>query len=531
MSAKSIEAARAFVRVAWEDSAIRRGIARAAGMLKTFAAGVSQISFGSLLADGIRAATSAVFDFVDAGAKIDDIANRTGATAESLSQLKYAAEQSGTSIEDIEKGMRMLADVQTEAARGGSAAAKSLARVGLSAKDLEGLSPDQKLLAVAEALKNVEDPAERSSLAMDLLGKSGANLLPLMEDGAAGIQALMTEANALGMTLSGDQAKAAADFDDAWAKLKGTFGAVGKILGSVVMPYLTTFINIVLQAIPYISKFYQVVGTMWVRAFEAAWNAIQPLIQTFKPLGEAIMETFSALGNALMSGEYAAAAKVLWTSLKAAWLTGIDGLNREWILWKKAFLDVFNSAMAAVQKAWHKTQNFLSKGVIEVMAVFDSSINVDQVNAELDSMLQQQLKSVESQTNADQKARDQQFEQDVLAVNTDLAQARDEWRAAVNAANQVAKKKANEPGAAQITDDKFTKLIDELKTGDIATRINDSVKASNNQIGDVRTLSGASQLTQLINRTGRLEQQMVTFLGQIAKNTTGINAQPQVVNI
>lgn len=531
MSAKSIEAARAFVRVAWEDSAIRAGIAKAWGMVKGFASSVASISVGSLLADGIRAATAAVFDFVAAGAKIDDIANRTGASAEGLSQLAFAADQSGASIEDVEKGMRRLADVETEAARGGSAAAKSLSRVGLTAKDLEGLSPEQKFLAISEGLSQIEDPAERSSLAMDLLGKSGANLLPMMEDGAAGIQALMTEADSLGMTLSGDQAKAAADFDDAWQKATGTLGTVGKVIGATVLPYLTSFLNVLLSALPVVMQFGRDLGNAIVSGASRAWQALQQLLTGFAPLVDTVKETFSALGAALMSGEYSAAAKVLWTGLKAAWLTGINALQREWILWKKAFLDVFNSAMATVQKAWHKTQNMLSKGVIEVMAVFDSSIDTNAVNAELDSMLQQQLAAVESQTNADQQARDQQFEQDVLAVNTDLAQARDEWRAAVAAANQVAEKKANEPGAAQITDDKFTKLIDELKTGDIATRINDSVKASNNQIGDVRTVAGASQLTQLINRTGRLEQQMVNFLGQIAKNTTGINAQPQVVNI
>jgi len=88
MSAKAIEAAKAFVKVAWEDSAVRKGMASAFSMIRSFAARVTAISFGNLLADGFRSATAAVFDFVEAGATIDDIAKRTGAGAEGLSALK-----------------------------------------------------------------------------------------------------------------------------------------------------------------------------------------------------------------------------------------------------------------------------------------------------------------------------------------------------------------------------------------------------------------------------------------------------------
>jgi len=529
MAAKAIEAARAFVRVAWEDSAIRRGISSAMGMLKSFAAGVAKVGFGNLLAQGINAATQAVFSFVEAGAKIDDIANRTGASAEGLSQLAFAAEQSGASIEDIEKGMRRLADVETEAARGGTAASKALGRVGLTAKDLEGLSPEEKFLAISQGLSQIEDPAERSSLAMDLLGKSGANLLPMMEDGAAGIQALMAEADSLGMTLTGDQAKAAADFDDAWQKATGTLSIVGKTIASFVLPYVTSFVNVLLQAVPVVMQFGRDLGNAVVSGAQRAWQAISEFTTGFAPLMDAVKETFGALGAALSSGEYAAAAKVLWTSLKAAWLTGINGLLNEWLVWKKAFLDTFNNAMAAVMKAWHKTQNVLSKGVVEVMAVFDSSINADAVNAELDSMLQQQLNSVDAATSADQKARDAQYEKDITQTNQDLMSAKEEWQRAIADAQQVSAKKASEPGPAQVADDKFTQLIDSLKTGDIATRIDAAV--GNSKVQDIRSVSGAGQLTGLINKTGQVNQQMLAALQLIARNTTGIAEQPQLVNI
>jgi methyl-accepting chemotaxis protein len=533
MSARAIEAAKAFVKVGWEDSALRRGISSAMSTIKGFASGIAKVGIGTLFAQGINAATRAVFDFVEAGAAIDDIANRTGASTEGLSQLAYAADQSGASIQDIEKAMRKLADVETEAARGGSAAAKSLSRVGLSAKDLDGLSPEEKFLAISEGLSKIQDPAERSSLAMDLLGKSGANLLPMMEDGAAGIQAMMAEADSLGMTLGPEQAKAAADFDDAWNKAIGTLAGFGKIIGAMVLPYVTSFINLLLQAIPYVLQFGRHLGNAIVEGAAAAWSAISELLNGFDPLFaafESYKTYLKTMAGLLVSGEFKKAAEFFWLSLKAAWLTGIDGLNREWLIWKKAFLDTFNDAMEAVTRAWYKTQNYLSKGVVEVMAVFDSTIDVNAVNAELDDMLGAQLEATQQQADADQAARDALFENNISAVNQDLETARTEWQAAVAQANQAAEKAANDPSAASIADNKFTKLIQDLATGDIATRINDTVKGANNAVGDVRSVAGAGQLTSLINRTGQVNQQMLTWLQVIARNTEA-GTMPQVVNI
>lgn len=514
-SSRAIEAAKAFVRITADDSGLRRVLGGVTGLFRSTAAGagrilgnISQIGFGNLLAQGISKATSAVFDFAKSGAAIDDMSKRTGASAEALSQLKYAAEQSGSGLEDVEKGMRKLADVTTEAGRGGKTAALSLDRIGLSAAKLEGLSPEQRLLAVAEGLSKVEDPAERSSLAMDLLGKSGANLLPMMEDGAGGIQKLMTEADKLGLTLTGDQAAAAAGFDDAWAQLTATASGAAKILGAALAPSLTWLMQQASSGIPILVELVRVLGNGIVTAAQSAFSGITMLLGEFPGLMSIVTETFGAIKDALSSGDYALAARILWLSLKSAWLTGIDGLNREWLVWKKAFLDTFGGALSEATKKWHTFQNYLSKKIVGLMSYVDSSINVDDVNAELDVMLQEQLQDVDSEAAANKAARDAQFESDIGQVNTDLEAARAEWAAAVNQATTQAGQSANEP-IAQTADDKFTKLINDMKTGDIASRIESTVKSSG-PAQDLRSVSGASQLTSLINGQGTVQDRQLS---------------------
>lgn len=539
MSSRAIEAARAYVKITGEDSHLRKVlggitglVSRTASVAKAALKGIAAASGIGLLVTGVVAATQAVMGFSEAGAAIDDMTKRTGASAESLSQLKYAAEQSGSTIQDIEKGMRKLSDVTTEAARGGSAAAKSLARVGLTAADLEGLSPDQRFLAVAQALSQVTDPSERASLAMDLLGKSGAALLPLMEEGASGIQTMMAEADQLGLTLSGDQAAAAAQFDDAWAKITSTLGGAAKILGTAVLPVVTWLINAGLQAIPVVTTLAKAFGQLLVQGASKAWDALSQLRAQLRPLMDAVIETFSAIMDALQSGDVALAGRIFWLTLRKVWLTGIQALSHEWALWKKGFQDTFAEAMTFVLRKWHQTQNVLSKQITKLMSYFDSTINVEAVSAELDVMLTQQLRTVDAEAQANQKARDTQFEKDISGTNADLEQARAEWVAAVAQARDQAQQKANEPSAAAVASSKFDELITEMKSADIATRVDAAVRSSGAS-QDIRSVSGASQLTGLINRIGEVDRRTLAALDVIARNTQALAgiANPQVVNI
>jgi len=518
MSSRAIEAAKAFVRISGDTSGLTKAFASVSSMLKGFGGSVLSVMSGSLLADGFTKATAAVFDFASSGAAIDDIANRTGASAEALSQLKYAAEQSGASIEDVEKGGRKLGQVLTDAGNGSKAAATALSAVGLTAEHLSGLSLDEQLKAVAEGLKTIEDPGARASAAMDLFGKSGANLVPLMEDGAAGITKLMNEADQLGLTLSGEQATAAASFDDAWAKLQATLGNVGKIIGTAVAPVLTTLLNIATQAIPTIINLGQQLGTAIATGASIAWQALSELMPRFTEFLGEHMRTLKAIGQALLSGEWSLAAKIYWLRLKAVWIEGTEALLFEWKLWKKGFLDTFNEAMTYVQERWAKLQNTLSNGVVKFMAFFDSSINVDAVSAELDAMMRQQLQQIDRTAQANQAARDSAFQEDIGQVNSDLEQARAEWQQAVTQAENLSSERANEPSVADTAGNKFDELIKSMQAGDIATRINDSVKKSNNNNSqDLRTAAGAEIITKLWNSTGELSKQQTTILKDLRK--------------
>ena len=520
-SSAAIEAAKAFVRLYLDDKSLKKGLAGLKGTIAGAAGGLAKVGpiiggaaitgGAALVGSGFTAAAASVWRFVDAGAGLDDIVNRTGASAEALSQLRYAAEQSGADITMVEKGMRKLGDVQTQAANGSKSAAAALAAVGLSASQLATMSVQDRFLAVAAGISKIQDPAAKASLAMDLLGKSGADLVPMMEEGAGGIQALMKEANQLGLTITGPQAKAAAAFDDTWQKLTAALRSAGNVIAVTVIPYVTTFLDVVVKALPPILNLAQALGSSLVSAAANALAAIGSLIDPFGTLLESAQSTVGGIVDALTAGDVAGAARIMWLSLKAAWITGIDAISREWGLWKKAFTDTFYGAVTAVRRIWADTQNYLSRGIVDLMALFDSSINAEAVKAEIDVMTQQQKQQIDQQAATDQAARDAAFEQSIGAVNAELAAAREEWAKAVADAGTAAERAANQPDTAGIAAGKFTELIKDLKTGDIATRVDKAVQSAG-PAQDLRTAAGSSAITRILNQAGQLTAQQQKVL-------------------
>lgn len=520
-SSRAIEAARAFVKIFVDDTPLKRGLTTLTTRLAGAAKGVAGIaaSLGTaavaggigLIVSGMSAAAASVWRFSEAAAGIDDIAQRTGASAEALSQLRYAAEQSGANLEAVEKGMRKLGDVTTQAANGSKSAAAALASVGLSAEQLLAMPVEDRFLAVAQGISQIQDPAAQASVAMDLLGKSGADLVPMMADGAGGIRALMAEADKLGMTISGEQAKAAAAFDDKWQGLVATLRNASNIIAVAVLPYLSQMIDMVMSAWPAIQTLAKLVGETLVASFGQAYDAIGALLQPFAGLGSAVSDTLSSIMGALTAGDVAAAAGVFWASLDVAWAQGIAAISDQWYAWRNGFLDVFGQAVAGVRRMWAETQAWLSSGIVDIMAYLDSSLDADAIKAEIDLMATQQVQQIDQQAAADQQARADAYAARLDRASADLAAAREQWSAAIATATNAA---AAQPEAAAATGKKFDELIGELKSSDIATRVDRAVQQAG-PAQDLRTSAGAGALTSIINQQGTLSQQQLDQLKEI----------------
>ena len=215
---------------------IKRGL----GGLTDTAKGINGVLANLGVAVSVAGLTAMVKSAIDTGDALDEMSQRVGVSVETLSVWKPAAEQSGVSGESFEKGLRKLSTTMLEAATGSEDAARNFAAVGVEFKNQDGTlrATDQVLLDLAERFKAMPDGAEKTALAVQLFGKSGAELIPFLNQGRDGINELAAEMQALGVQMSSETAAQAGNFNDALDKLHLATKSIGNQIIASLLPAL-----------------------------------------------------------------------------------------------------------------------------------------------------------------------------------------------------------------------------------------------------------------------------------------------------
>lgn len=151
------------------------------------------------------------------------MSQKTGIAVESLSALRYAAELSDVSFESLGKAMKKLSTEMVAATDSSSKSAKLFKMMGVDVSS--GLEP--ALGKIADVFKSLPEGPTKAALAVELFGKAGMDLIPLLDKGSAGIEKLREEAKRLGILMDGEAAKAAEEFNDNMKSLKMTSERLG----------------------------------------------------------------------------------------------------------------------------------------------------------------------------------------------------------------------------------------------------------------------------------------------------------------
>lgn len=187
-------------------------------------------------AAGLGALVKGQMEAIDSTAKLSD---RLGISTEALTGLQHAAGLSGVDAESLTGSLEKMLNTLNDAATKGSTAAATFQKMGLDAAKLANMAPDQAFAAISDGLVNIKNPAERASAAMDIFGKSGQALLPLMLSGSEGLKAAQAEAAKLGLTFSRVDAAKVEAANDAMSKMGEVAQGVGRTLAIQLAPYIT----------------------------------------------------------------------------------------------------------------------------------------------------------------------------------------------------------------------------------------------------------------------------------------------------
>lgn len=274
---RDIRAGRAYVELGIKNKmqgALRRGEAQ----LKRFGSTVSRIGTGMMMAGAaiLTPLIAAAKTYADTGDELMKMSQRTGFSVEALSELKFAADQSGISLGDMDTSIRKMNSTVDDAGRGLKTAQDSLDALGMSTKTLMALSPEQRFLTIADALSKIEDPGTRAAIAVDMFGRSGTMMLPMLADGAIGVQKLRDQAKQLGLTMSTESAASAVVFKDTVTALQASLKMVVVEIGAALSGPLQGFAEWVQEFVPrmrtWISEHKDLV--VWLMKFGAILGGV-----------------------------------------------------------------------------------------------------------------------------------------------------------------------------------------------------------------------------------------------------------------
>jgi hypothetical protein len=184
--------------------------------------------------------TGMVRDAINAGDALHDLKMRTGVSVEALSVLGKVATKSGASPEALTVGFRNLSKAVENLRAGNKEAVASFAALGISAKDIDGLSLDQVFVKIADAQEKFADGSGKSATMSQIFGRAGEALIPTLHELAdGGFARAKAQAEAFGGVISEDFANKADVFNDTLEDMRTAVGGLGIAIADQALPQMT----------------------------------------------------------------------------------------------------------------------------------------------------------------------------------------------------------------------------------------------------------------------------------------------------
>jgi hypothetical protein len=204
-----------------KKDAIGAGKAIGAGFLGPLAGGAA--------ITGLTMVGKAAIDAADAVGKG---AGKLGMGVEEYQRLSKMADFAGASIEQLTPAIARMSRVMMGADEESKSAQKALERLGLSAAELDGLSPDKTFEKVAKAIGDIPDPLQRAAAAQEVFGRGGVELMNLINN----YDQLANQVKDIPV-MTAEAVKAAEQFKDAMDKVGVSIQA--SLINSGMVEYLS----------------------------------------------------------------------------------------------------------------------------------------------------------------------------------------------------------------------------------------------------------------------------------------------------
>ena len=208
------------------------------------------------LAFGLKEIGEFVKGQVEVGAELLHTSEMLGLTVGDLQAFQYAAANAGLGADEATTAMRFLNKNLGEAATKGGDSAAAFEKLGVHIKDANGqVRPTQDILSeVADGFVKLPGPAEKTAKAMEIFGRAGSKLIPLLNKGSKGIDEFYTEFEKLGGGIDEEFVQAAEEGEHQMNKLNLVWKSSKATIANALLPAFTWLVSSMTEAVSWLRQ-------------------------------------------------------------------------------------------------------------------------------------------------------------------------------------------------------------------------------------------------------------------------------------
>lgn len=340
-------------------------------------------------------------EFVNHAAELENTSRSIGIAVDELSRLQFAAGQTGVATDQLTTGIERFAKTAAQAASvASSQQAAAFEAIGVAVKDTSGnLKPMSDLLSeVADKFAGYSDSAEKTALAQILFGRSGADLIPLLDKGSAGIAELGQRSDELGNTINDKTSKAADAFNAKLGELHAETNGFWNLLAQGLLPTLTEIVNSFVTAGAGATKFEVAIETL-TTGLKLLVDAGTSISTTFKDIGN-YLGAATAANVAVLHGHLSEAVDIWKSFFQDVEKTHSDANTFLDKLWNDE-IDSSAAWKASLVDDWNKVANAAkTQAPVVQTAIDDTATAYDNLTAQVEKALIAQGVAIDNKVEA-----------------------------------------------------------------------------------------------------------------------------------
>ncbi|MEK6386830.1 MAG: phage tail tape measure protein [Paraburkholderia tropica] len=265
------------------------------------------------------------------GESVEKISKQTGLSTDDVQKFGFAAKTVGVEMKDAADALSELTKAQNEAQHGNKDAAAAFLAVGVSLKDLKSATPQDLLSRVSDAFSKSADGASKAAIANELFGTSGKNLIPLLDQGSAKLNALGVTAGEVGAVMSSNTIAQLSALQEQLELSHAKMDALSMAAKTALLPTIINLTNALSDNVamkPLLNDFYSGVALI----MKSAASAVATLVIGFEQTSEVVATLATVVGYGL-TGQFklaSAAAQVGYDNLKKEGQGYADFMSRLW---------------------------------------------------------------------------------------------------------------------------------------------------------------------------------------------------------